>query len=101
MDNGGSVCVSDCDWLLARVLNRTGPDCSGLCYHGLRWTVVQWKDMDHFKSHMGGMDVQMEYLEDQQLLALQVSVGASELGGLGTVQCFIQYCYILLYYILF
>lgn len=31
----------------------------------------KFKDMDHFKNHMAGMDVQMEYLEDQQLLALQ------------------------------
>lgn len=36
--------------------------------------VFQWKDMDHFKQYIKstGMDVQMEYLGDQQLLALQV-----------------------------
>lgn len=33
----------------------------------------KWKDMDHFKKYMSGFDVQMEYLETQQLVALQVS----------------------------
>ena len=28
--------------------------------------------MDHFKKYMTGLDVQMEYLGEQQLLALQV-----------------------------
>jgi aminomethyltransferase len=34
----------------------------------------QWKDMDHFKHYMKstGMDVHMDYLGDQQLLAVQV-----------------------------
>ncbi len=33
----------------------------------------KWKDMDHFKKYVSGFDVQMEYLETQQLVALQVS----------------------------
>lgn len=31
----------------------------------------KWKDMDHFKKYMSSFDVQMNYLENQQLLALQ------------------------------
>lgn len=31
----------------------------------------KWKDLDHFKKHMSGMDVHMDYLGDMQLLALQ------------------------------
>jgi aminomethyltransferase len=31
----------------------------------------KWKDMDHFKKYMSGFDVNMNYLENQQLLALQ------------------------------
>jgi aminomethyltransferase len=31
----------------------------------------KYKDMDHFKKYMSGMDVHMEYLGEQQLLALQ------------------------------
>ncbi len=31
----------------------------------------KWKDMDHFKKYMAGFDVQMEYLDSQQLVALQ------------------------------
>jgi aminomethyltransferase len=37
---------------------------NGACKH---------KDMDHFKKHMSGLDVQMEYMDTQQLVALQVS----------------------------
>ena len=32
----------------------------------------KYKDMDHFKKYMKGMDVHMDYMGDQQLLALQV-----------------------------
>ena len=32
----------------------------------------KYKDMEHFKKYMKGMDVHMDYLGDQQLLALQV-----------------------------
>lgn len=31
----------------------------------------KWKDMDHFKKYMSGFDVHMDYLETQQLLAVQ------------------------------
>lgn len=31
----------------------------------------KYKDMEHFKQHMKGMDVHMEYMGDQQLVALQ------------------------------
>ena len=36
--------------------------------------VLQYKDMDHFKKYLdgSGLDVKMEYLEEQQLIALQV-----------------------------
>lgn len=34
----------------------------------------KWKDMEHFKKYMSGFDVKMEYLENQQLVALQVSI---------------------------
>jgi len=35
---------------------------------------LKYKDMQHFKTYMesSGMDVQMEYLGEQQLVALQV-----------------------------
>ena len=36
--------------------------------------VEQWKDMEHFKKYMTGLDVQMEYMGEQQLLALQVQL---------------------------
>lgn len=31
----------------------------------------KWKDMDHFKKYMTGLDVHMDYQESQQLLAIQ------------------------------
>ena len=31
----------------------------------------KWKDMEHFKKYMSGFDVHMDYLETQQLLAVQ------------------------------
>ncbi len=31
----------------------------------------KWKDMEHFKKYMSGFDVQMNYMETQQLLAVQ------------------------------
>jgi aminomethyltransferase len=34
----------------------------------------KWKDMEHFKKYMTGFDVQMEYMETQQLVALQVCI---------------------------
>uniref|UniRef100_A0A7S2H2M8 Aminomethyltransferase n=1 Tax=Octactis speculum TaxID=3111310 RepID=A0A7S2H2M8_9STRA len=48
---------------------------NGACKH---------KDMAHFEKYMSeyGMDVQMEYLEDQQLLALQGPGAAAALGRL-------------------
>lgn len=44
--------------------------------HLLRQNFLQHKDMDHFNQYIKstGMDVQMEYLGDQQLLALQVQL---------------------------
>lgn len=42
----------------------------------------KWKDMDHFKKYMNVFDVKMDYLENQQLLAVQGKGARNAVGAL-------------------